>query len=162
MKFKIRQLKEEDLVDGSGFFETMSNLVKIKDLDIATRKKVFRNASGKGVYILVAVSDEEGDKEQIVSTVKLFVEPKFFYGGRSTGHIEDVATREGFEGNGLAKALLGRAIEIAKKDNCYKIILDCRECLVPFYEKSGFKNHDICMKLNFVKDPDRECKRKNK
>jgi len=34
-------------------------------------------------------------------------------------------TREGFEGNGVGKALMNAAIEEAKNCGCYKIILDC-------------------------------------
>jgi glucosamine-phosphate N-acetyltransferase len=78
----------------------------------------------------------------------LIIEPKFYHGGRSAGHIEDVVTRLGFEGQGLSKALLQEAIKTAKANNCYKIILDCKKELEPFYNKVGFENHDICMRLD--------------
>lgn len=151
MNFTIRQLKEEDLQEGKGFFETLSNLSNVEGLDIKTRKEVFKKANVAGVYFLVAVSEEEESEGQIVSTVKLIVELKFFHGGRSAGHIEDVATRQGFEGKGLAKALLAEAIKIAEKNNCYKLILDCEKDIVPFYGKLGLEEHDVCMRLDFKK-----------
>jgi len=149
MNFTIRQLKEEDLNDNSGFLETLSNLSDIGNLDIEARKEIFERASGNGIYFLVAVSEDDDSKGQIVSTVKLIVEPKFFHGGLSAGHIEDVATRNGFEGQGLSKALLTETIKIAKESGCYKLILDCKKELIPFYNKLGLEEHDICMRLDF-------------
>jgi len=151
MNFTIRQLTEEDLQDGKGFFKTLSNLSDVADLDIATRKVVFKKASGLGIYFLVAISEENDTKGQIISTVKLIVEPKFYHGGRAAGHIEDVVTRKGFEGQGLSKALLSEAIKIAKESDCYKVILDCRAELVSFYSNLGLEEYDVCMRLDFKK-----------
>jgi len=151
MDFKIRQLEEADLLEGQGFFQTLSNLSDVEGLDIDARKEIFIKAKKQGIYFLVAVSKESDSEGQIVSTVKLLIEPKFYHGGKAAGHIEDVATRAGFEGNGLAKELLKEAIKIAKENNCYKIILDCEKELIPFYSKLGFEESDVCMRLNFNK-----------
>jgi len=148
MDFSIRQLEANDFTENSGFVSTMANMSDISDLDLAKLKDIWQKAKSQDVYFLVAVSKEQDSKDQIVATVKLLIEPKFFHGGRAAGHIEDVVTRLGFEGNGLAKALLKEAIEIARKNNCYKIILDCKKELETFYNKVGFKNHDICMRLD--------------
>ncbi|MFA6307777.1 MAG: GNAT family N-acetyltransferase [Patescibacteria group bacterium] len=150
MNFAIRQLKTEDLQDGSGFLETLSHLSDISNLAIKARQEIFERASGNGIYFLVAVSEEEENKGQIVSTVKLIVEPKFFHGGLSAGHIEDVVTRQGFEGQGLSKALLTEAIKIARDSGCYKVILDCKKEFIPFYSKLGLTEHDICMRLDLI------------
>lgn len=155
MEFVIRQLKEKDLERASGFFETLSNLSgNIKDYNLLTmtkRKKVWELAKKQGSYFFVAVSKEKDTYGQIVSTVKLIVEPKFFYGGKSAGHIEDVATRSGFEGRGLAKALMSEALRVAKSKGCYKVVLDCKNKIVPFYRKLDFKRHGAYMRLDFKK-----------
>jgi glucosamine-phosphate N-acetyltransferase len=151
MKYKIRQLEEVDFTDSSGFIETMANMNDISDLDLEQLKDIWNKAKQQGAYFLVAVSDEEDSKDQIVATVKLLIEPKFFHEGKAAGHIEDVVTRQGFEGQGLAKALLFEAIKIAEQNNCYKIILDCKKELVGFYNKVGFEDHDICMRLDIKK-----------
>lgn len=143
MNFSIRQLNEEDL-DSSSFLETLSNLSDVKNLDASQAKNVFKRASQDGVYFLVATDDNN----EVVSTVKLIIEPKFYHGGKPAGHIEDVVTRQGFEGQGLSQALLQEAIKVAKEQGCYKIILDCKKELIPFYQKSGFTEHDICMRLD--------------
>lgn len=151
MEYIIRELKEDDLQDGRGFMATMSNMNDISDLSFGERKKIWLEAKKQNAYFFVAVSDEETYGEQIIATVKLIIEPKFFYGGRYAGHIEDVVTRKGFEGMGLAKALLQVAIDKAKEEKCYKVILDCDKSLVNFYRKSNFKEHDVCMRLDFKK-----------
>ena len=148
MNFKIRPLETQDL-DKSSFLETLSNLSDVKNLSTKQAQEIFSMASGQGVYFLVAICEEGEHQGEIVATVKLIIEPKFFHGGKSAGHIEDVVTRYGFEGQGLSKALLQEAIKIAKENNCYKIILDCKKELIPFYAKSGFKEHDICLRLDF-------------
>ncbi len=76
------------------------------------------------------------------------IEQKFIHNGGKAGHIEDVVTRKGYEGKGIGREILKELIKIAKDNECYKIILDCDEKLVKFYEKLGFKKHSIMMRLN--------------
>lgn len=149
MKFIIRELAESDFSDSSGFVETMANMSDISNLDFEQLKEIWHKALSQGAHFFVAVSQEGESKDQIISTVKFLVEPKFFHGGRAAGHIEDVVTRQGFEGQGLARALLAEAVDTARRENCYKVILDCKKSLVPFYQKSKFAEHDVCMRLDF-------------
>lgn len=149
MDFIIRELEEADLATGSGFVETMANMRDISDLDLSQLKSIYQKAKNQTAIFLIAVSKEADSDGQIVATVKLLAEPKFFYGGKSAGHIEEVVTRKGFEGKGLSKALLLEALKRAKELNCYKVILDCKKELVPFYEKVGLKEHDVCMRIDF-------------
>lgn len=148
MDFIIRELEEADLTADRGFVDTMANMSDISNLDFDQLKSIWRSAKSQGAHFFVAVSQEDESKNQIVATVKLLVEPKFFHGGKAAGHIEDVVTRQGFEGKGLAKALLLVALKNADKENCYKVILDCRKDLEGFYKKVGFENHDVCMRLD--------------
>jgi len=60
-----------------------------------------------------------------------------------------VVARKGYEGMGIASALMKKAIEIAQENNCYKIILDCSDKLIPFYKKFGFENNENCMKIYY-------------
>ncbi len=151
MNFTVRQLAENDFSDKSGFVDTMANMSDVSNLDLDQLKTIWQKAKQQDAYFFVAISQEGDSKDQIVATVKLLIEPKFFHGGKAAGHIEDVVTRQGFEGQGLAKALLQEAIKIAEKNNCYKLILDCKKELDGFYVKSGFAEHGICMRLEFKK-----------
>jgi predicted N-acetyltransferase YhbS len=64
------------------------------------------------------------------------------------GHIEDVSVRVGYEKMGVGTALVRHAKEQARKLGCYKVILNCAEHLVPFYESLGFRRHVAQMRID--------------
>jgi len=56
--------------------------------------------------------------------------------------LEDVYVDENFRGKGIGTELVKKAIEVAKKLNCYKIIATSRferEKVHEWYQKFGFK-----------------------
>ncbi len=142
MDYQIEELSEKHLQFNESFFETLRNLVDSPTLDQEKMKDVLTKMHKQWTVILVAVN-EHG----IIGTTGLLIEQKFIRWWVLAGHIEDVAVRKWFEGKGIAGALLTRAIEIAKEKWCYKIILDCGEKMIPFYEKFGFK-HDGAYMVN--------------
>ena len=78
----------------------------------------------------------------------LLVEQKFIHNGGRVGHIEDVATRKGFEGMGVGREMIHKLTEISNEYGCYKIILDCDPSVVKFYEKLGFVKKAVTMRLD--------------
>jgi hypothetical protein len=44
--------------------------------------------------------------------------------------------------------LLRHAVEEARSLGCYKVILNCRDELVSFYERFGFHRHDNGMRMD--------------
>lgn len=85
----------------------------------------------------------------IVASCTLLVEPKFLRGGSLVGHIEDVVVDEKHRSLGLGKVLVQYATNAAKGFGCYKVILDCKNELVPFYKKCGLENMGSQMALYF-------------
>ena len=65
-------------------------------------------------------------------------------------HVEDVIVHNDCRGNGLGKMLVNKCIEHAKQQHCYKIILNCSNENIPFYEKCGFnkKENEMAMYFN--------------
>ena len=57
-------------------------------------------------------------------------------------------TRKGYEGKGIGKKIIKELIKIAKENDCYKVILDCDEKVIKFYEKTGFRKHSIMMRID--------------
>ncbi len=145
MSFIIRELKEEDL--SNGFIETLSNLSEVGKLanDTTRKREILSEIKDKNYRIVIA---EDNQNHQIIGSATLLIEQKFIHNGGKAGHIEDVVTRKGYEGKGIGREILKELIKIAKDNECYKIILDCDEKLVKFYEKIGFKKHSIMMRLN--------------
>ncbi|RLV91425.1 Glucosamine 6-phosphate N-acetyltransferase [Spathaspora sp. JA1] len=79
----------------------------------------------------------------IVATGILFVERILIHECGLVGHIEDISVYEREQGKKLVTSLA----KLAKKAGCYKVILDCSEENVPFYNKCGFKICGIEMSL---------------
>ena len=90
----------------------------------------------------------ESESGQIIGSITLLVEQKFIHNGGKVGHIEDVVTRKEFSGKGVGSALVQKCIDVAKDEKCYKVILDCSDANVPFYEKAGFRKHEVSMRYN--------------
>ena len=139
----IRKLEEKDLF--RGFLTSLDSLKKASDLNEGKAKDVFNKIkSNPNHLVFVVILDDK-----VVGSTTLLIEPKFIHLGGKVGHIEDVVTRKGYEGMGVASALIKKAIEIAQESGCYKIVLDCEEGLVPFYKKFDFEEKEICMKIYF-------------
>ncbi|MFA4833988.1 MAG: GNAT family N-acetyltransferase [Patescibacteria group bacterium] len=148
IKYTIREFREEDLNPDKGFLETLSNLSKTARLSQRKIKEVFREIRQKeNSYIFVAV----GKNKQIIGTIKLMIERKFYHEGAKAGHIEDVVVRKGFEKMGIASSLIRKAVAKAKELECYKVILDCRDELIPFYKKFNFYKFENCLRIDFKK-----------
>jgi glucosamine-phosphate N-acetyltransferase len=146
--FIIREIQQADLE--KGFFQTLSNLSvlgRIRD-DLEHAKKILQEIMSYPLYkIFVAVKN---DDTEIIGSITLLIEQKFIHDGGKSGHIEDVVTRREYEGMGVGSALVSAALAFAKEKNCYKVILDCSEKNVPFYEKNGFRRNEISMRYDIV------------
>ena len=70
------------------------------------------------------------------------------HGCGKCGHIEDVAVDKSMRGTGVGKELIGHLIDAAKKEKCYKVILDCADYNIPFYEKCGLKRAENEMRYS--------------
>ncbi len=85
---------------------------------------------------------------EIIGCCTLLVEPKIIHNGSKVGHIEDLVVSKEHRGKGIGKELLKYCIDIAKKHGCYKVILDCDESNINFYNKCGFRQKGVCMRLD--------------
>ena len=113
-----------------GFFETLAALRKV-DLTHEQAAEILRRRLAAGIRTIVAVI---GDR--IVGTAAYIVEEKF-YG--KVSHIEDVAVHPQFMGYGIGRQLMKEIIARSKQAGCYKVILDCDDHMVAYYERAGFR-----------------------
>ena len=74
----------------------------------------------------------------IIGSGTIIYEPKIIHGCKNVGHIEDIVVHNNYRSHGIAKNILQILTDKANKNNCYKIILDCKKELLNFYEKNGF------------------------
>ena len=83
-----------------------------------------------------------------IGLITLIIEQKIIHSGRSVGHIEDLIVDKNHRGTGIAEKLIEYAINMSTFNNCYKLILDCDEKLIHFYQKKGFHKKAIQMRMD--------------
>jgi glucosamine-phosphate N-acetyltransferase len=138
--FEVREISVTDL--GRGFFETLSNLAPVGRIseEPENAKKVLHEITSNPFHkIFVAVKNDG----EIIGSNTVLIEQKFIRNGGRLAHNQDLATKKGYEGMGIAKALMDRSFGFARQMKCYKVISECAEENVPFYEKFGFKKYQI-------------------
>jgi glucosamine-phosphate N-acetyltransferase len=131
----VRELEATDL--RRGFLELLAELTtvgRIADLDFRKRLRQLRDL---GLVKVVVIHDVNDDK--VVGAGTLFVEPKFIHHCGSVGHIEDVVVSSSYRGQKLGSTLISTLMATAKSCGCYKVILDCHESNVPFYQKCAME-----------------------
>ena len=142
LKIKIRDIVESDI--DIGFLESLDNLKNASNLDKDNAKDILKKIIENPDHI-IHVAEIDG---KIVGSTTLLIEQKFIHEGGKVGHIEDVVVSKEFEGRGIGIKLVTSLLEVAKTENCYKTILDCKDELIPFYERIGFKQESNQMRYN--------------
>lgn len=87
-------------------------------------------------YIVV---EEDG---RLVSSCTLIIINNLTRSGRPFGLIENVVTNKEYRKKGYGTAILHKAVEIAKENNCYKVVLLTgrkEESVLRFYERAVFE-----------------------
>ncbi|TPX40360.1 hypothetical protein SeMB42_g06043 [Synchytrium endobioticum] len=109
--YAIRPLSIHDY--DHGFIQTLSQLSTTGDLT----KVAFQEMYQSGTVV---------------------VERKFLHSCGKAAHIEDIVVNSSMRGKSLGKYIIEQLKHIAKETGCYKVILDCAQHNVGFYEKTGF------------------------
>ena len=132
--FSIRKANSDDLED---LKKLLSQLTTVGD--------PFPDSINPSIYenIYVACLND-----RIIGTITVLIEPKIIHRGGSVGHIEDIVVDKNYRKMGIGKLLINHVLDIAKERGCYKIILDCDEDNMGFYEKAGFKQKGVCMRCD--------------
>ena len=142
----IRKLQFDDYYKNFGkLFQVLSP--SAVDISYETFVDLFhRHSHDNETYVI------EKDN-MIIATGKIFFEYKYSRGGSICAHIEDVIVHPDHQNQKLGKKMVEFLIHLAqKKENVYKIILNCSESNAPFYEKFGFKKSEkspFCMSIYF-------------
>jgi glucosamine-phosphate N-acetyltransferase len=97
----------------------------------------FEKMKDAKTYFVIVIEDT--DNETIVAATTLFLEYKFIHGAGLRGRIEDVVVSQSLRGHKLGKVVVDTGVQLSRKLNCYKLSLDCRDELIPFYQSLGFK-----------------------
>ena len=96
-----------------------------------------------GDILVCYETDVENSKVNIIGSGTIIYEPKIIHGCKKVGHIEDIVVHKNYRRFGIAKNILRKLLEMGEKQNCYKMILDCKPELVHFYQQNGFQCHGV-------------------
>lgn len=139
----VREMCADDCRPTSGLIETLKPLGVVPSEERLLR--IYFWSRDLHIVRLVAV---DRSTCRIIGTASIFLERKFIHSGGLVGHIEDVSVAVEHQGKGIGKDLVNVLVERAKKLEAYKVLLDCNEDNVPFYEKLGFKKHEHSMRID--------------
>jgi glucosamine-phosphate N-acetyltransferase len=138
----IRKITESDM--DNGFLESLDSLRKASDLDKQKAKSILKEISKNPNHVIFVAVDDG----RVIGSTTLLIEQKFIHGGGKVGHIEDVVVSAQHQGKGIGEMIIRHVLDYAKKQGCYKTILDCDDEVKPFYEKLGFKLHSNGMRYD--------------
>ena len=96
----------------------------------------FLEEENKNIQIWVIEVNNE-----LIASGTILYETKLIHNISLYAHIEDIIVLSKYRKNGYGLILLNKLVDVCKKENTYKILLDCQEELIKFYEKSGFKKN---------------------
>ena len=88
------------------------------------------------MYKIIVIEDVRS--ERIIGAGSLIIEKKFIRDLGTSGHIEDIVVDKTYRGKNLGKRIIELLKGIAQVNECYKVILDCADYNVAFYNKCGF------------------------
>lgn len=138
----FRPMTLEDL--DKGFVPTLS-VLRTVDTPQDKIQKIFDERITKGICTYVLA-----DREHVFATATMIIETKYYRNGGKVAHIEDVAVHPDHQKNGYGKMIMEGLKTEAVAKGCYKMILDCSDKNIQFYERCGYKKHEVQMRLDLT------------
>tara|TARA_B110000037_G_C16868783_1_gene403184 strand:+ start:286 stop:714 length:429 start_codon:yes stop_codon:yes gene_type:complete len=122
-------------------FYLLSQLTDAPEINNEKFKK-FLSKLNNNHQIFVYIKDDN-----IVGMITILIETKLIHNGSSVAHIEDLVVDKNYQKLGIAKKLIDFSVNYINNsiNKCYKIILDCKKELIPFYNKFEFEERNIQM-----------------
>lgn len=139
-QFIHRELVSEDY--DKGFLDLLSQLTTVGTIGREAFMERLHQLRLRGDRVLIIEDKETG---KVVASGTLIFEYKFIHECGVAGHIEDVVVDASYRGQQLGKALIRRLVSLAEQEGCYKVILDCAQNNVEFYEKCGMTQKETQM-----------------
>lgn len=142
--YTFRAAEKSDFAD---YVSTLSGLTSVGEISPAQFEQLVDTwAKNPTIYFPRVIADENN---RVVATGMIMVEAKLVHGCGKVGHIEDIAVAESQRGKKLGQHLIEELTKIGKAEGCYKVILDCSEHNVAFYNKCGFNAFGSCMSIRY-------------
>lgn len=146
MKINIRLATDRDI---KNICEIVSQLTPGLPHDYRDAENKFESHIKNNQDYFLWVAELDGE---VVGTAMAHLQHKLSHHCGTALHLEDVVVDKDHRGKGIGELLVNKAIETAKQYECYKILLTCFQKTTAYYEKFGFVQHDIGMRLTLVEN----------
>ncbi len=140
-EIQVRDLTLADICEGKQFISALNELSPTQ-LSVDKAKEIYFDRQHAGIRTIVATLDDV-----IIGTASIFIEQKFIRNAGKVGHIEDVVVVDDYQKTGIGKLLIDELLSYAHTAGCYKVVLNCKKEVAPFYEKLGFRKHEFGMRI---------------
>ncbi|XP_044744264.1 probable glucosamine 6-phosphate N-acetyltransferase [Coccinella septempunctata] len=131
----VRPLQLEDF--DNGYLQLLSQLTTVGNVDQEKFRNQFHAMQKAGGYYVTVVEDLRNS--QIIGAATLVTEFKFIHECALRARLEDVVVNSTYRGKQLGKLIVLTVTLLSKKLGCYKMSLDCKDKLIPFYKSIGYK-----------------------
>tara|TARA_R100000008_G_C3557115_1_gene153849 strand:+ start:442 stop:921 length:480 start_codon:yes stop_codon:yes gene_type:complete len=151
---KIRELLLTDLDDN--YFTLLCELSgetqRLKKSVIKSCWDKYINNVNHCTFVYEDLPEQPHLAGKIIGTASVLIEHKMLHYGSRVGHIEDVVVTSRTRNTGVGRSLVEKCLEHCRNNHCYKVILDCSNKNIPFYESCGFRVAENCMRIDLNYD----------
>jgi glucosamine-phosphate N-acetyltransferase len=134
MEIYFRKLEINDY--NNGYIELLRQLTEVSKNNISEINWINFVNNLSDSHQIIILCDKQNNK--IIGSGTLLIENKIIHNMGKVAHIEDIVIDSTIRGQGLGKKMIDYLITKAKELQVYKIILNCADHNILFYEKCGF------------------------
>jgi ribosomal protein S18 acetylase RimI-like enzyme len=128
--------REQQIEVRAAKFEDLERLCEIYSESFSDTEPMVKHwwkiLEDPNIHYLVVV-----DGEKMLGVASIVTINKILRSGSRMGLIEDVAVASEARGLGLGKLLIESLLALGEELGCYKVVLNCSDANIAFYEKCG-------------------------
>nr|CAG4645181.1 EOG090X0FKI [Leptodora kindtii] len=120
-----------------GFLDLLKELTEVGNVSREMFEEQFKfMKNSHGSYYCTVIVDTSIDR--IVGAATLLMERKFIRGCALRARLEDVVVSPNYRGKQLGKCIVETLTYLGRGLGAYKMTLDCKDKMIPFYESLGY------------------------
>jgi GNAT superfamily N-acetyltransferase len=135
----IREAAQKDLPE---VLELLKGMDDESEMDMDEALQIWDSIKKYPYYKIIVVEDEC----RIIGTYSLIIIDNLGHRGAGLAVVESVIVEKSCRGKGVGKLMMNHAMELAKAERCYKLMLSSNKKRIEahkFYQRLGFNQHGI-------------------
>ena len=119
-----------------------------RDCGAESFREFVQKIDGSGNIEIYVLESKDNISNQMIAAATLIIEQKMIHVYGKVGHIEDVVVDPVFQSQQYGRKIIEALVNRAKAAGCYKVILNCNNKNIGFYEKVGFSQSGVEMRID--------------